>query len=136
LSASHIFIIKQGKTFEQRFEYKTGTPSLPFDFTGYEVRAQIRSGYGPNSTLYCTLSSSIQPDGTGFNMNPVSASLVLPRSSGSIGMKISAFSSSQFNFDTAYIDIEFYSGSGVTQYVKELISGKVKLLKEVTTIGQ
>lgn len=130
---SYTFIIKQGKTFERRFEYYPNNE--PFDFTGYEVRAQIRSGYGSNSTLYCTLSSSLQPDGTGFNMTPTSASVILPRSSGSIGMKISAFSSSQFNFDTGYIDIEIYSGSGINQYVKELISGKVKILKEVTTIG-
>ena len=132
--SSYTFIIKQGKTFERRFEYKTGSPATPFDFTGYEVRAQIRSGYGSSSTLYCTLSSSIQPDGTGFNMTPTSASVVLPRSSGSIGMVISAFSSSQFTFETAVIDIEFYSGSGVNQYVQELVSGKVKVIKEVTVI--
>jgi len=40
-----------------------------------------------------------------------------------------------FTFDTAYIDIEIYSGSGATTYVRELVSGKVKLLKEVTTLG-
>jgi hypothetical protein len=68
-------------------------------------------------------------------MTPTSASVVLPRSSGSVGMKISAFSSSMFNFDTAFIDIEFYSGSGQTQYVKELLSGKVKVIKEVTNVG-
>ena len=131
--SSYTFIIKQGKTFERRFEYLPN--NVPFDLTGYEVRSQIRSGFGPNSTLYCTLSSSLQPDGTGFNLTPMSGSVVLPRTSGSIGMKISAFSSSQFNFDTGYIDIEIYSGSGATQYVKELISGKVKILKEVTLIG-
>lgn len=132
--STYTFIIKQGKTFERRFEYKTGYPPTPFDFTGYEVRAQIRPQPG-SPVVYCTLSSSIQPDGTGFNMTPLSGSVVLPRSSGSIGMVISAFSSSQFNFDSGYIDIEFYSGSGVNQYVKELVSGKVKVIKEVTTIG-
>lgn len=132
--SSYTFIIKQGKTFERRFEYKTGSPAQPFDFTGYEVRAQIRPQPG-SSTVYCTLSSSIQPDGTGFNMTPTSASIILPRSSGSIGMKISAFSSSMFNFDTGYIDIEIYSGSGEIQYVKELLSGKVKVIKEVTKGG-
>lgn len=131
--SSYTFIIKQGKTFERRFEYYPNNE--PFDLTGYEVRSQIKSGYGSSATIYCTLSSSLQPDGTGFNLTPISGSVVLPRTSGSIGMKISAFSSSQFNFDTGYIDIEIYSGSGVTQYVKELISGKVKILKEVTTLG-
>ena len=131
--SSYTFIIKQGKTFNRRFVYNPD--GSPFDFTGYEVRSQIKSGFGASATVHCTLSSSIAADGTGFNMTPTSASIVLPRSSGSIGMTISAYSSSLFNFDTAYIDIEFYSGSGATQYVKELISGKVKLLKEVTTLG-
>lgn len=130
--SSYTFIIKQGKTFTRRFEYYPN--GSPFDFTGYEVRSQIRPNYG-SSTVYATLSSSIAPDGTGFNMTPTSGSVVLPRTSGSIGMTISAYSSSLFNFDTAYIDIEFYSGSGATQYVKELISGKVKILKEVTQVG-
>lgn len=85
--------------------------------------------------MYCTFSSSVSPDGTGLYMTPTSASVTLPRSSGSIALEISAYSSSQFNFDTAFFDIEFYSGSGVTQYVQELISGKVKVQKEVTTIG-
>jgi hypothetical protein len=129
--SKYSFIIKQGKTFERRFVYQTGNPPLPFDFTGYEVRGQIRPTY-TSDVILCNLSSSIQPDGTGFNMTPTSASVVLPRSSGSIGMVISAFSSSQFNFDTAFIDIEIYSGSGVNQYVKELISGTVKVLKQVT----
>ena len=131
--ATYSFVIKQGKTYERRFEYKTGSPSTPFDFTGYEVRAQIKPSVG-STTVYCSLSSSLGADGTGFNMTPASASVVLPRSSGSIGMVISAYSSSLFNFDTAVIDIEFYSGSGVTQYVQELLSGKVKLVKEVTTL--
>jgi len=131
--STHTFMIKQGKTFDRRFEYLAN--GQPFDFTGYEVRSQIKSGYGANATVYCTLSSSASPDGTGFNMTPVSGGVVLPRTSGSIGMKISAYSSSLFNFDTAYIDIEIYSGSGATQYVRELISGKVKLIKEVTTLG-
>lgn len=131
--SNYTFIIKQGKTFERRFEYYPN--NQPFDLTGYEVRSQIKSGYGSNATVHCTLSSSLSSDGTGFTLTPLSGSVVLPRTSGSIGMKISAYSSSLFNFDTAYIDIEIYSGSGATQYVKELISGKVKLLKEVTTLG-
>lgn len=131
--SNYTFIIKQGKTFERRFEYYPN--NQPFDLTGYEVRSQIKSGYGSNATVYCTLSSSLSSDGTGFTLTPLSGSIILPRTSGSIGMKISAYSSSLFNFDTAYIDIEIYSGSGATQYVKELISGKVKLLKEVTTLG-
>jgi hypothetical protein len=52
-----------------------------------------------------------------------------PLSSGSIGMTISAVSSSLLNFDEASYDIELYSGS----FVNRLLEGKVKLSKEVTT---
>ncbi len=131
---SYTLIIKQGKTFRRRFEYHTGTPPIPFDFSGYEARGQIKPNFG-SSTVYCTFTSTDTPsDGTGLDMTPLSGSVILPRSSGSISLEISAYSSSRFNFDNAYFDIEFYSGSGHTQYVKELISGKVKVLKEVTTI--
>lgn len=131
--STYTFVIKQGKTFERRFEYRTGSPSTPFDFTNYELRSQIRPNIG-SSTVICSLSSSIAPDGTGFNMTPTSASVVLPVTSGSFMMTISAYSSSLFNFDTAVIDIKACSGSGATRYVREIVSGKVKLIKEVTVI--
>lgn len=127
----YTLIIKQGKTFQRRFEYLTGNPPVPFDFTGYEARGQIKPNYN-SDIIYCRFSSSIGPDGTGLNMTPYSGSEILPRTSGSIGLEISAYSSSMFTFDTAVFDIEFYSGSGITEYVQELISGKVKILREVT----
>lgn len=105
-----------------------GIHPQPFDFTDYEARGSIKPSLG-SSTNYCIISSSISIDGTGLNMNPVSGSDILPRSSGSISLEISAYSSSMFNFDTGYINIEFYSGSGVNQYVQELISAKVKVQK-------
>lgn len=128
---NHTFIIKQGKTFSRRIEYLTGDPATLFDFTGYEARMQIRPTF-TSTTIYCSLSSSIQEDGTGLNLTPLSASVTLPRSSGSIGIKISAWSSSQFTFTEAVFDLEIYSGSGVTQYVEEILRGKVKVMQEVT----
>lgn len=131
MSNNHTFIIKQGKTFNRRIEYLTGDPPSLFNFTGYEARMQIRPNFA-SSTVYCTLSSSIGADNTGLNMTPTSASVVLPRSSGSIGIQISAYSSSLFTFTEGVFDLEIYSGSGVTQYVEEILRGKVKILQEVT----
>ena len=48
--------------------------------------------------------------------------------SGSIGLTISAASSSNFTFEEAKYDLEMVSGS----YVTRLLEGKVKLRKEVT----
>ena len=92
-----------------------------------QIRPQFNS-----TTILCDLSSSMGADGTGLNLTPLSGSQTLPRSSGSIGISISAYSSSQFTFTEAYFDLEIYSGSGVNQYVEEIIRGKVKVLQEVT----
>lgn len=131
MSNNHTFIIKQGKTFNRRIEYLTGDPATLFNFDGYEARMQIRPNF-TSTTVYCALSSSLGDDGTGLNMAPTSASVILPRSSGSIGIQISAYSSSLFTFTEGVFDLEIYSGSGVTQYVEEILRGKVKILQEVT----
>ena len=69
-------------------------------------------------------------DGTGLNLSGSSGTN--PLTSGSIGIFISAASSSAFTFNEARYDLEMVSGSGATQYVTRLIQGKVKLSKEVT----
>lgn len=129
MSNKHNFTIKQGKTFERRIQYQLNGEW--FDLTDYEARMQIRPQYN-SATVYCSLSSSIGIDGTGLNLTPVSGSVVLPRSSGSIGITISAHSSSQFTWKEAFFDLEIYSGSGVTQYVREILRGNVQVLLEVT----
>jgi hypothetical protein len=125
------FTIKQGKTFTRRVEYLYGNPPTLFNMTEYRARMQIRPGYG-SAILYCDLSSSIGPDGTGLNMTPVSGGVVLPKSSGSIGITISAFSSSQFTWKEGFFDLEIYSGSGVSQVVHEILNGKILVLPEIT----
>ena len=129
MSNKHNFTIKQGKTFERRIQYQLNGEW--FDLTDYEARMQIRPQYN-SATVYCNLSSSIGIDGTGLNLTPVSGSSVLPRSSGSIGITISAHSSSQFTWKEAFFDLEIYSGSGVNQYVREILRGNVQVLPEVT----
>jgi hypothetical protein len=62
----------------------------------------------------------------------VSASISLPLTSGSIGIYISAASSSLFSFSEAVYDLEIVSGSGAGQSVTRILEGKVKLSKEVT----
>jgi hypothetical protein len=77
-------------------------------------------------TLYASLSSTLDSDGTGLNRSGSSG--ILPLQSGSIGLYISAASSSNFTFNEAKYDLELVSGS----YVHRLLEGKVKLSKEVT----
>lgn len=129
-AGKYTFTIEQGSTVDFRIDYKD-SDGLPIDLTDYAARMQIRPSKD-SSTVLCNLSSSLNPDGTGLNMTPTVDGLALPKASGSIGIFISATSSSLFSFSDAYYDLEIYSGSGATEYVTRILEGKVKLSKEVT----
>lgn len=125
------FFIEQGATVDFRLDYKDSAGS-PVDLTDYHAKMQIRNAPG-GSSLYATLSSSLSPCGSGLNLTPKSGSLTLPKTSGSIGVKMSAATSSAFTFVEAYYDVEIISGSGTCKFVDRILQGKVKLSKEVTT---
>lgn len=120
------FTIEQGSTLNFELQYKNSTGSA-IDLSGYSGKMQIKSNYADNSpTVYLTLSSSLQSDGTGLNFSGSNGST--PPTSGSIGVFISAATSSLLTFDTALYDLEISSGSIVTR----ILEGQVKLSKEVT----
>ena len=126
------FTIEQGATTDFELVYKDSNEN-PVDLTGYGARMQLKNAAGGDTT-YLTLSSSLQPDGTGLNLsgsggNPASK----PLSSGSIGIYISHATSSNLTFANAVYDLELISGSGNSAVVTRLIQGKVNLSKEVTT---
>lgn len=129
-AGKYSFTIEQGSTVDFRIEYKDSN-SVPIDLTNYQARMQIRPTK-ESTSLICNLSSSLDTDGSGLNMTPTSASLILPKTSGSIGIYISAASSSLFTFSDAVYDLEIVSGSGAGQTVTRILEGKVKLSKEVT----
>ena len=91
---------------------------------------QIRSGHGSSATLYATLTSTLDSDRTGLNL--LGANSDKPLTSGSIGLFISAASSSAFDFGEAMYDLEMISGSGNNVYITRLLEGKIKLRKNVT----
>lgn len=123
------FTIEQGTTFQLNLQYKDSNGD-PVDLTGYYGRMQIRPSVTSN-TVYLTLSSSLNSDGTGLNFSGSNSNQ--PPSSGSIGIYIASCTSSLLNFDgQAYYDLEIYSGSGACPYTVRLIEGQVNLSKEVT----
>jgi len=124
-AGKYSFIIEQGATTDFEIVWKDST-GTKVNLTNYHARMQIRSNYGSEGTLYASLSSSLSPDGTGLNLSGSSGNN--PLSSGSIGIYISAASSSAFNFNEAKYDLEVVSGS----YVTRLLEGRIKLSKEVT----
>lgn len=129
-AAKIILKIDQGETFDKRFEYKDKN-SNPIDLTYYQARMQIRPSRG-SSTVYATISSSFDSDGTGITFTPLSESVTLPMTSGSFRIQISAASTSMFTFEEAVADLFFYSGSGTSQFADKVFEAKVKLYKSVT----
>lgn len=118
------FTIEQGATTSFQLQY-SDSDGNPVDLTGYHARMQIRETI-PSTVVICNLSSSLDSDGTGLNLSGSSGTL--PLASGSIGVYISAASSSNFDFDSAVYDIELVDGSEVVR----LVQGRIKLDKEVT----
>lgn len=130
IAGKYDFTIEQGTTIDFQIQY-TDCNGAPVDLTDYESRMQIRPFIG-SPTSYITLSSSLSSCGTGINMS--GSNSLNPPTSGTLGVYISAVSSSNLNWDgKASYDLEIYSGSGDCQYVVRLLQGKVKLSKEITT---
>ena len=125
------FVIEQGSTTNFEIQY-TDSSNTPVDLTGYSGRMQIASDYSsvPNRTVYLTLSSSLNPDGTGLNFSGSNGST--PPTSGSIGIYIAACTSSLLTFNTAKYDLEIYSGSGACPLTVRLLEGQVSLSNQVT----
>jgi len=121
------FTIEQGATLDFELAYKDSSNN-PIDLTNYQGRMQIRPSVG-SDTVYITLSSSLDDDGTGLNFNGSDG--LNPPTSGTIGIFISAASSSLLDFNEAVYDLELATGS---QYpiVTRLLEGQVRLSKNVT----
>jgi hypothetical protein len=118
------FVIEQGATLNLELQYKDANGN-PINLTNYSGKMQIRNTVTA-ATPYITLSSSLQPDGTGLNFSGSNGTT--PPTSGSIGIFISAVSSSALNFNTGVYDLEITSGSIVTR----ILEGQVKLSLNVT----
>lgn len=123
-AGKYSFVIEQGSTVDFEIQYKDASNS-PINLTGYSGKMQLRSSVD-SADVIITLSSSLASDGTGLNFNGSNGTT--PPSSGSIGIFISAASSSLFTFTNAVYDLEIVTGSRVTR----ILEGNVRLSKEVT----
>jgi len=123
-AGKYSFIIEQGATTDFQIDW-TDDIGSPIDLTGMHARMQIRPA-PEASEIFVNLSSSFSQDGTGLNLSGSNGTN--PLSSGSIGIYISATSSSLLTFGEAYYDLEVVNGSEVYR----LLEGKVRLSKNVT----
>ena len=127
-AGNYSFTIEQGATTDFEIAYKDSSNN-PVDLSGYTAKMQIRPSAG-SDIVFLTLSSSLDPCGTGLNLS--GSNSANPPTSGTIGVFISAMSSSQLNFDNAQYDLEIVSGSGDCAVVTRLLKGSVRLSKEIT----
>ena len=118
------FVIEQGATLNLELQYKDSLGN-PISLAGCGGKMQIRPSLS-STTAYITLSSSLAADGTGLNFSGSNGTT--PPTSGSIGVFISATSSSLLDFSTGVYDLEITSGSFVTR----ILEGQVKLSLNVT----
>ena len=121
------FTIEQGATLDFELAYKD-SDNNPIDLTGYQGRMQLRPSVG-SDIKYITLSSSLDPDGTGLNFSGSDG--LNPPTSGTIGIFISAKSSSLLDFGEAVYDLELATGSDYP-IVTRLLEGQIQLNKNVT----
>jgi len=122
------FTIEQGATLDFELAYKDSSNN-PVNLTGYQGRMQLRPSAG-SDIKYITLSSSLDTDGTGLNFSGSDG--LNPPTSGTIGIFISAESSSQLNFGEAVYDLELATGSEFP-IVTRLLEGQVRLSLNVTS---
>jgi hypothetical protein len=131
-AGKYSFTIEQGTTVNFEIQYKDANGN-PISLSGYNGRLMIRSNYADDTpTTYITLSSSLNPDGTGLNFSGSNGTT--PPASGSIGVYIAACTSSNLTFATARYDLEIYSGSIGCPFTVRLLEGQVQLSKEVTRV--
>ena len=122
------FTIEQGATLDFELAYKDSSNN-PVNLTGYQGRMQLRPSAG-SDIKYITLSSSLDADGTGLNFSGSDG--LNPPTSGTIGVFISANSSSQLNFGEAVDDLELATGREFPR-VTRLLEGQVRLSLNVTS---
>ena len=118
------FVIEQGATTNIQINWTDASGSA-IDLSGYHSRMQIRPSV-QSDTIYLSLSSSLEADGTGINLS--GSNFETPLQSGSMAIYISADTTTDLDFNEAYYDLEMVNGSVVTR----LLEGKVKLSKNVT----
>lgn len=128
--SKYSFTIDQGGTLDLNINYADATGSA-IDLSNYGGRMQLRDQVSQSSTaLYLTLTSSLQPDGTGLNFSGSSRNPngYTSPASGNIGIYISAVTSSMFTFDKAEYDLFIFSGS----FADKILEGIITLDKRVT----
>lgn len=107
--------IDQGATFTKQLTWKTGTPAVAVDLTGYTARMQIRPTI-ESSTVLVSLTTE-------------NGGIALGGTAGTITLTITATATAAFTWTEGVYDLELVSAGGV---VTRLLKGAVTVTPEVT----
>ena len=124
-AGKYSFVIEQGATLNLNVQWNDENDN-PISLENCHARMQISPEINSPSVFLSLTSSITDSCGTGLNLSGSDGST--PVQSGSIGIIISAYSSSLLDFNEAYYDLEVVNGCEVTR----LLEGKVRLSKNVT----
>lgn len=109
--------IDQGATFRKRFTWKSGTPAVPVNLTGYTARMQIRAELESAAIL-----AELTTENGGIALGGVT---------GTIDLYLSHTDTTAYAWDSGVYDIELIAPNGD---VLRRIKGSVSVSKEVTRV--
>lgn len=109
--------IEQGATFRRRLTWKTGTPALPVNLTGYTARMQIR-GELTDATVLLELTTE-------------NGGITLGGTAGTIDLYISAVATAGITWESGVYDLEMVASNSD---VIRLVAGGVSVSPEVTRV--
>lgn len=115
------FFIKRGEDHAERFEFLNEDGSK-CNFSSMRASMYIRPNAYTGSS-YMILTDSLNPDKTGIDLSPYSGSVVLPTSSGSLSIQISAATSSLMTYDSAYYHLYLDSSGSIYR----IMEGRIKI---------
>lgn len=113
-AGQHDITIEQGATFSMTVTWKTGTPAVPVDITGYTARMQVRRKHTSTATELSLTS------GAGITLGGVL---------GTIDIVATAAQTAAMDAVPCVYDLELVSGAGA---VTRLLEGEANVTPEVT----
>ena len=107
--------IEQGATFRKTLTWKTGSPAMPVDLTGYSARLQVRAKIDDAEPL--------------LSLTTENGGITLGTTDGTIALYLSATDSAAIDWKKGLYDLELTAPNGD---VTRLVAGSVEVSFEVT----
>jgi hypothetical protein len=115
MAATVNLVLDQGSTWSQPIAWKTGTPAVAVDLTGYSARAQVRSSASSATTL--------------LSLTDSNGGIAITTSTGTMTLSATAAQTAAIPAGRYVYDLEAVSGGGI---VTRICEGTLTVTPEVT----